>query len=547
MEMRSQGRSPVGSRRRRARIFSYRRRIVLPILILIGAQVFLPPPPRASGSKRAKESSAGSAAASLEEGPGFEVRQVEIRTAAATLTLRNGVIYPAPSAAGVSPEMVFVGQGHIHIDPPDAIEAGQLRLFTHTDLLDRSFHEAVLVVTDEAARNSLLAKRMGGEWNAARRGRAERLWDLWRRGGERRALGIEAALFRANLGEAGRPPFLAAHLVSQDLGSFFLLEDPEEDEQIKVGRFFPITLNDDSRKKAQRELEHIQRKGFLGAFQLEDLGSVDTWMSFPLQDASGRPVHGRAGFKPLRYQMDIRIDKKDQHLSGKVEIDLAAREAGRRTALLTLDPDYTVQRITCGDSGSLTFRQDHELIMVVLPRALKKREKIALRVEYQGRSLVRRKKGAFVLLDTAAWYPRAGQVDRALYDVTFHWPWWLQLVASGRRVDGGREKGGMGWRRYRLDFPAVDFGFGLGKYEFSSAQAGHVKVRFAYDKGGQKLPAEDRRTIEKTVVEALGFYEETFGPYPLNDLQVVTWAHNFSQGFLGYVSLSNSMMDDRNR
>ena len=47
------------------------------------------------------------------------------------------------------------------------------------------------------------------------------------------------------------------------------------------------------------------------------------------------------------------------------------------------------------------------------------------------------------LLDTESWYPQTGEVNRAAHDVTFHWPQGLDLMAGGRRVDGG-EAGGDG-------------------------------------------------------------------------------------------------------
>ena len=42
-------------------------------------------------------------------------------------------------------------------------------------------------------------------------------------------------------------------------------------------------------------------------------------------------------------------------------------------------------------------------------------------VHYSGRP-VDKDWNLFTLLDTMGWYPHAGAIDRASYDVTFHWP-----------------------------------------------------------------------------------------------------------------------------
>ncbi len=53
---------------------------------------------------------------------------------------------------------VALGSGRIDLDPPDAVEAGQLELFTGGARLDQEFQEAVLVVGLDAAVNGMLKR-----------------------------------------------------------------------------------------------------------------------------------------------------------------------------------------------------------------------------------------------------------------------------------------------------------------------------------------------------------------------------------------------------
>ena len=65
---------------------------------------------------------------------------------------------------------------------------------------------------------------------------------------------------------------------------------------------------------------------------------------------------------------------------------------------------------------------------------------------------------AEMLRDTIVWHPHAGRLDRATYDVTLRWPEEFDLLASGRPVAGGSERG-VSWTRRKLDIPAIGFSF----------------------------------------------------------------------------------------
>ena len=46
----------------------------------------------------------------------------------------------------------------------------------------------------------------------------------------------------------------------------------------------------------------------------------------------------------------------------------------------------------------------------------------------------------------------------------------------------------------------------------------------------------------QTVARSLTFFEETYGPYPMNELTVVTLPRRYSQSYLGFVTLSDSFL-----
>jgi hypothetical protein len=64
------------------------------------------------------------------------------------ITLTDGTIQFTQPVNGVVFGAVFHGSGRLQADPPNPIEAQQLRLFTKQDKLDMNFSEATFSFTD---------------------------------------------------------------------------------------------------------------------------------------------------------------------------------------------------------------------------------------------------------------------------------------------------------------------------------------------------------------------------------------------------------------
>jgi len=73
---------------------------------------------------------------------------VEIVRDCIHITLVNGSIEFTKPLNGVAFGAVFHGQGKVKVDPPNPVEAQQLRLFTKQDKLEMNFSEATFNSTD---------------------------------------------------------------------------------------------------------------------------------------------------------------------------------------------------------------------------------------------------------------------------------------------------------------------------------------------------------------------------------------------------------------
>lgn len=466
------------------------------------------------------------------------VRLDSVRLAAGLAQLElDGILFPTSPVSGKVVEMVFLGQGRITLEPPDAVEAGQLELFTGQGRLDAEFSEAVLVVGLDAAVEAMLGKAPA-ESDLVTVARAEVLYDEWRGRKEREVLGVERSLLADALRDPSAEGYFAALFRGSGLGDFVYLVEPASREQVTLGRFTPLDATEKEKRRILKELSREQRKGRLIGMELDDLGTWDTWLSASLRDAEGRPRPGSPAFEPGKYTLDVAVDDK-LRLRGSARIDLETVIPGSRTVLVRV-ADLRVSKVTDAAGAELFYTPGARELAVVLPESAG--EKPSVVVHFESRP-IEKDWNVYRLLDTQSWYPQTGEVNRAAHDVTFRWPRGLDLMAAGRRVDGG-ESGGERWERRVFDVPILAYTFELGNFDVVTAKAGHVDLRFAFGAGATLTGRGTRESVMQAVKDSLAFFEETFGPYPFDELTVVTASRGFSQSLPGFMTLSDFILND---
>jgi hypothetical protein len=481
------------------------------------------------------------AAAHLEPARAVSLKKLKVNAGLATLHLDDGVLIPATSVGGKTIEMVFLGSGRIELDPPDAIEAGQLELFTGGARLDQDFQEAVLVVGLDAAVTAML-KRPAAQPDAATLRRAEELYTAWRKKRERKLLDVDRGILLNALRDPAASGYFVAWFRAKDPGDFLYFVEPSDREQVTLGRFVPLDATEKEKRKILRQIDREQRKGRLLGLDVEDLGQWDTWLSASLRSAGGKPAPGAPTFEPRKYTLDMTVDR-DLRLSGRARVDLDPVVRGSRAVALRLPQDFQVSRVTDGAGAPLFFHRNEADLTVILPRPPTAGEAPAVVVEYAGHP-IDKDWNLVTLLDTLGWYPHAGSIDRAAFDVTFHWPKSFDLVSSGIRTDGGEGADGTRWERRILDRPSLGFSFEVGHFKIETAKAGHVTLRFAFSPGGLFNGRGVKDEVIKAVADSLQYYEQQFGPYPLDEMTVVTANRGFSQGMLGFVTISDRLIND---
>ncbi|MGD8376024.1 MAG: M1 family aminopeptidase, partial [Acidobacteriota bacterium] len=511
----------------------------LAAIALVGAHVPASADPTAEAVVEALRSPA------LQDDAGHRAADLELRVGPATLTLEDGVLYPSLSIEGRPVQFVFTGTGRLESPAPDEIEAGQLRLFTGMDHLDLPFEGAVLVAAGDAV--SAAISRNGsppGEADAtdAPAAVARELLERWVDSTEAKLAAVEGPLFLDAMGDSLLDGYFAAWLTGTPHGDVLFTVDPRLEEALTVSHFVAEEIEGRELRSIRRALGRAHRRGRMRDLEVEDLGNQDVWMSHAVAPPEGTTWPAREAFEPSHYALEIDLARSDPWLRGSAAIDLTGVAGGRRGLSLDLMSDLIVTAVHTGDGTPLPFHQQRGDLSVALPGESREGEDLRLVVEYEGNPVDQVQHRTFALLSTRMWYPHAGEIDRATYDVTFHVPSGLDLLAPGHREEESREDGGGQRIRYVLDYPARQFSFELGDFVVKEQTVGKVRVRVAYDRESSGFPGKVKKEIETTVRDALLTFQEMFGEYPLDRLTVVLTPRGFSQGFLGFVTLSHYQM-----
>jgi hypothetical protein len=483
-------------------------------------------------------------ASRLDHDRAVRVANVRLDMGYAVLTVEDGLLVPATEIGGRSAEIVFLGAARLELDPPDEIEASQLRLFTGAPRLSEPIDEAVLVVASDRAADVLLDRSDRGEIEPGKLTEASQLYVRWKSSAERKLLGVEQAILMDALGDPFYASYFAGRFRGRDLGEFLLVVEPDADEQVTLGQFEPLDVTDREADRTRRAIHREQRKGRLVGVTLDDLGTWDTWVSARMRNADGDEYPGLPGFESRHYVLDVAIDRNGQDVEAIARIEMEPMTGLRSAVSMGLFSDLEVQSIRGEDGQDLFFHQNGDRVLVVLGEVPPVGERLTLEVRYRGVAIERVEGGAFRMRDTVHWYPHVGQVDRATYDVTLRWPRKYEIVAAGRRIGQGRTADGGKWERRVIEVPSIAYGFEIGNFERKKIAMGHVSVELAFDRSVDWVDPAIEEQIVDTIRSALEYYEEVFGPYPLDELTVVTVLRGYSQGLPGFLTLSSLVAQD---
>src|SRR6266478_1008150 len=480
------------------------------------------------------------------------MENVEIVRDRIHITLTDGTIQFAQAANGVVFGATFHGKGRVQVDPPNSIEAQQLRLFTKQEKLDMPFTDGTFSFADglfdEVARQV-----------------------KWQPSGASDDLYANRQKAREDLGEAAVPRLLQGILSADRARTAYFLADLKvagkdwvefhydalDPEEIKVGRWVDV-----------------------GPLKLDD-----TWMHFPARnqssaDALKNPL-AKEDFVIRAYNINASVTSGAE-LSATTKMTLAPRLAGQRVLIFDFDSNLRIESVKDTQGTALSFYQARETkdryqsygdyVAVILSEPLAPGKPQTLEFRCSGKRAIRKAGNGNYFCESSGWYPELPNsfATRADFEMTFRSPKNSVLVATGVKM-GDTVDGGTRITTWRSEIPLAVAGFAYGDYKSYNEKAGEVAVdvyanregddimnmiQRAFDSGaaqgavGSLTPAAMAKTMGGEMANTVRLFSSYFGPYPYKSLSVasIPMSYSHGQGWPGLIYLwSASFLDATQR
>src|SRR5271154_4487689 len=482
----------------------------------------------------------------------FAVHDIELRRSAIGISLIEGKLAFLTPIGGKVTGAVFTGRAHIIATPRDAAERRSLVTFVGVPLLDQAFSRAYFRFTDDTAGELQRQFAAAGVKPAQDRDFAEEWNNTVSNLNSSHSLRVMMDVLSSD-----PQPYFSAALAGSLSGPFDVLLDRRRDEPVLIG--------------AVRNVQGGPR--------------YDVWASFATPDAPP----AKENILPVDYRLDTTIGD-DLSLAGDAHLHYKAAREGDRMIGVELSRFLTVESVTIEGGAPLVFFHNedlsraelglrgNDLVYIVLAQPMKMAEELRLEIRYHGSVIGDAGNGVYFVGDRGSWYPHVvGLGHFTPFDMTFHWPKKLTLVATGTpadlKEDGPRRSG-----HWTSSSPIAIAGFNLGEYEKQVAGTGAETVEIYANKQLEDAilsrlsdrtpafipnvhqpseglpqpppmagfsegtippsPAGVLKQLGAQILDSIHFFEGINGPFPFDHLDVSPIPGSFGQGGPGLIYLS---------
>src|SRR5580692_8736334 len=307
------------------------------------------------------------------------------------------------------------GDGEVIVFPPDRAERRSLAAFTHSPNLDDHFRSALFLFTgaeyddlqSQIAQNSTNKKMpeigalMDEQWTPVLRNLME---------------SYQTRLVLDLMGGSARPPdLLTAVFDSPKLGTYDLIYDPQNTEQVIGGQI------------ASRD----------------NRAYFDDWFSFTARSFRKNSAPRKLDLVTSDYRIDAAIDL-DLSMSAVTRVKIRAPEGGMAAAAFEITPAMTISGVTVDGRPAETLqpesprsnllRAGNKMFLVVPAEPLVAGRDYEFEFHHSGKVVIDAGDRVFYVAARGNWYPMHG-LQFASYDLKFRYPHDLDLVAPGDVVD----------------------------------------------------------------------------------------------------------------
>lgn len=364
---------------------------------------------------------------------------------AAIFTLKSGELYFTAPVEDRITAAVFIGDGELSLTPPTPIEKHSLAIFTNTEVLSEPFSRLVIRFTDktfEEIKASPNAKMGSGGPQAAR------ARDLYR---------DNQVLLRKDLRDNRELRTLTDLYAPQRPGYFNAFIAGKKHEKL-VFLLDPLGIPQVSPEEVALFSYGESDGGIWNAFHLADEYAKGT--------AASSEDHRL--FDIIHHEIDGAI--KGTQITATDRVTLRPLVPGR-VLNFELYRSLRISRVQDSQGNDLNFIQESKDedadVGIIMPEPLAAGKDLTLTIQYSGGEALRDSGGGnFILGPRSTWYPNNGGTqfgDRAIFDITFHYPKGYMFVGTGAAVEPDKQDSGAmvaKWSSGKTELAVAGFNFG---------------------------------------------------------------------------------------
>jgi hypothetical protein len=483
----------------------------------------------------------------------YALRDTQLSRDRVNIYFNRGFIGFLKGVAGEITGAVFEGDGEVLLIPPVPAEKRNLAQFTESPILTEPFTTAYMRFTDQTARELLVRARRPEPDDIEQ---PTEFFEHWNPVVQRLNPDYSVRILEDLLGDRTLPYF-NANFQGVNQGVFQVAVDERSPEAVQVGA-------------ARRN------RGMVYA---------DIWCSFATLISPARQAALMVGAAKVKsYKIETYI-REDNSLTGQAELELESRSSADRVLVFELSRRLSVSQVKDEQGRDLVVIQNPSLeesetaargndwIVVVLPSPVPQGETFHLSFTYQGNVIAEVGNGVLYVGARGSWYPNRAIGNRATYDLAFHYPDRLSLVATGNLAEEHSSEG-LKHSRWVSDGVIAVAGFNLGAYDFRTRKVGSTRIEVYAAREAEGALEERhvathptgeiviRRTPEgavpitvlpkavpplnptalldsmaETTADSLRYFESLFGPFPYSRLAISQVPGHFGQGWPGLVYL----------
>ncbi|RMF56535.1 MAG: hypothetical protein D6748_13225, partial [Calditrichaeota bacterium] len=252
-----------------------------------------------------------------------------------------------------------------------------------------------------------------------------------------------------------------------------------------------------------------------------------------------------------QYQIDCTLEGSRLNFSAQTIIEFTPLIDSLKWLAFALYDELEMDSLFWGDGTPAMYIKEkgNPVLWVKGDTPFLKDSLYVLKMNYHGK-LIERKKDWFYIQSSKGWYPRHGEYQKAMFDITFHYPDDFDLVSIGERVSQDTSDNII-TSHWRTSSPIRNASFNVGffdeyRIEKSNlppvtvliAETGHQEIARALSRIGVGSGKNMEKEVGGDIYRSIELFQEVFGPAPVDHFYITDIPYMHGEAFPGLVHLS---------